>query len=348
MATKKEYDEYIRKLKDEKKAHEDALKSNYNLSLSQDRQARNALHQKMDADRHAFHHNRHHLQRQLDSDIRTAKSSFRKNQQLPTSREEVKKENLTEETKGFNSEQNNVSPDMTTYLKSTDIAALRKKNGLPSYTNGEEVFNSVTHIVGGGLGVIGLALGVVFAAIKQPQKPAVAWSMAVFGLAMIMLYTISAVYHGLHVNKGKKVLQILDHCTIYFLIAGTYTPICFISLSTIFPWNFVLLGCIYAMDILGIVLNATMMDKKPVKIISQILYLVTGWTIVFFYPILIQSLGPVGMWLVVGGGISYTVGAVFYAIGHSKKWFHSIFHLFVLFGTLLQFLGILLYGVIGL
>jgi hemolysin III len=91
-----------------------------------------------------------------------------------------------------------------------------------------------------------------------------------------------------------------------------------------------------------------MMDKFPVKVISNILYLLTGWIVVFFYPVLINSIGMTGIWLLIGGGIAYTVGSIFYAIGHNVKYFHSIFHLFVILGTVLQYLAILLYGVIGL
>lgn len=224
----------------------------------------------------------------------------------------------------------------------------RKENHLPFYTHGEEIMNMVTHIVGGGTGIIGLAVGFVFAMIKHSEEPLVAISMLVFTITMILLYTVSAVYHGLHVNKGKKVFQIIDHCTIYLLIAGTYTPICTLGLASINPWNYVLLGIVWALCIFGIVINATMMKKMWVKVISMILYIATGWAIIFFYPVLVQSMTVSGMWLFIGGGISYTVGSILYGIGSKKRYFHSIFHLFVNLGTLLQYLAILLYLVINI
>jgi len=240
------------------------------------------------------------------------------------------------------------SGDFTTCLSGDQVAYLRKVNKLPKYTKGEEIFNSVTHIVGGGFGVIFLIVGVVCAAVYLPSsiKATGITSMAIFGFCAVFLYTMSAIYHGLHVNKAKKVFQIIDHCTIYVLIAGTYVPICLMCLSQIAPYNYIVLGGIILLAALGIALNGTMMDKMPVKIVSNFLYLIMGWTIICFYPYIYQSLGTGGVWLLIGGGISYTVGAIFYAIGKNIKYFHSIFHLFVNLGTLLQFLAILLYYII--
>lgn len=237
------------------------------------------------------------------------------------------------------------SEEFENYLHKDTSAAKRKELGLPRYDKGEEIFNSVTHIVGGGAALIMLVLGFVFAYLKQ-RDPVVVVSMGVFGIAAVLLYTVSAVYHGLHVNKGKKVFQILDHCTIYLLIAGTYTPVCTIGLSGIAPWNYLLLGIVWTLSVLGLVLNATMMDKLWVKVVSMVLYIAVGWCIIFFYPLLVDSMTVGGMWLLIGGGISYTLGSVLYGIGHSKKYFHSVFHLFVNLGTLLQYLSILLYLVI--
>lgn len=231
-------------------------------------------------------------------------------------------------------------------LREEQIRLLREKEGLPFYLRSEEIFNMVSHIVGGGLGIVFLVIGVVFSCLKKPGDMASLFSMIVFGLTMIMLYTISAVYHGLHIGKGKKVLQIMDHCTIYFLIAGTYTPVVLLGLSALSPWHYVFLACIYVLSILGIVLNATMMKKMAVKVISMILYIAVGWGIIFFYSPLYVSMTVSGVWLLIGGGISYTVGSILYGIGSKKRYFHSIFHLFVNVGTLLQYLSVLLYLVI--
>lgn len=215
----------------------------------------------------------------------------------------------------------------------------------PPYTRGEEIFNAVTHIVGGALGIAALVLGVVFAAIYQKTSAAVL-SMIVFGLSIMLLYTMSAIYHFLYPNRAKRVFRIFDHCTIYLLIAGTYAPVCFVILTQHVPWNYVLFAGIQLLALIGVVFNAIMLDKKPVKILSQILYLVMGWSIAFFLPWLKESMGMSGTIMVLAGGIAYTVGVIFYALGKKVRYFHAIWHLFDLAGTILQFLGILLFGVI--
>ncbi len=232
-------------------------------------------------------------------------------------------------------------------LSEEQIRILRNKEGLPFYLHSEEMFNMITHIVGGGFGALFLIVGVVCSCLFKPGDMTSLFSIIFFGLTMIALYSISAIYHGLPIGKGKRVLQVLDHCTIYILIAGTYTPVVLLGLKAITPWHYVFLAGVYVLSILGIVLNATMMRKLAVKIISMILYIAVGWGIIFFYPVLIESLGVNGMWLLIGGGISYTVGSILYGIGSKKRYFHSIFHLFVNVGTLLQYLSVLLYAVIA-
>ncbi len=232
-------------------------------------------------------------------------------------------------------------------LTEEQIRILRSKEGLPFYLHSEEMFNMITHIVGGGFGVAFLLIGIICSCIYKPGDVTAILSMIFFGLTMIALYSISAIYHGLPIGKGKRVLQVLDHCTIYILIAGTYTPVVLLGLASITPWHYVFLAAVYVLSILGIVLNATMMRKMAVKVISMILYIAVGWGIIFFYPVLIKSLGVTGMWLLIGGGISYTVGSILYGIGSKKRYFHSIFHLFVNVGTLLQYLSVLLFAVMA-
>lgn len=222
----------------------------------------------------------------------------------------------------------------------------RKELNLPRYTKGEELFNAISHIVGAFLGVIGLILGLYYGYIYKGLEGL--FCMLAFGITIIFLYTMSAIYHFLFVNKAKKVFQVMDHCTIYVLIMGTYTPICVLNLTTIYPYNLVLLAVVYLLGIIGIVFNAIMMDKLPVKILSNTLYLVIGWLIICFYSILVTQVPLNGLILIISGGVSYTLGAILYGIGSKKKYFHCIFHIFVLFGTILQYLGILLYGIIGL
>ena len=212
---------------------------------------------------------------------------------------------------------------------------------LPTYTKGEEICNMVSHIIGGVLGVVALVLCVVIAAIHHNVYGIVGG--AIFGVSMILLYVMSSVYHGLSPKvKGKKVMQVLDHCTIYFLIAGSYTPFALCTLreyDTATGWT--IFGIIWAMAILGIVLNA--IDLKKYKKFSMICYLGMGWAIIFKVNLLPILLPLPGLVLLVAGGLAYTIGAILYGIGKKHKWMHSVFHLFILLGSLLQFFCILLY-----
>ncbi len=226
-------------------------------------------------------------------------------------------------------------------------AMQRKALGLPSYTHGEELMNAISHIVGGAFGIVALITGVYYAVINQMNAGAIT-AMAFFGFSIIFLYTMSAIYHFLNVNKAKKVFQYIDHSTIFVLISGTYVPVCTIMLSSIYPYNFLVLGIVVCLSIVGISLVSTMMDKMPVKIVSHTLYLVIGWLIIFFYSPLVNQNGLAAVIMFIAGGVSYSLGAIIYAIGKYKKYFHFIFHIFCLAGTILQFLGVLLYGVIGI
>lgn len=211
---------------------------------------------------------------------------------------------------------------------------------LPTYTKGEEIFNMVSHIVGGAFGIAVTALCVIFAAIHHNVYGIV--SGAIYGTTMIILYTMSSIYHGLHPNKAKKVFQVLDHCTIFLLIAGSYTPfvLCtFREYNTALGWT--LFGIIWGVAILGIVLNA--IDLKKYKVFSMICYLAMGWCIIIKLPLLIQLLGIPGTVILVSGGIAYTIGAILYGIGKKHKYIHSIFHLFIVLGSVLQFFSILIY-----
>ena len=212
---------------------------------------------------------------------------------------------------------------------------------LPKYTRGEEIFNMTSHIVGGVLGVVALVLCVVFAAIHGNGYGVV--SGAIYGVTMIFLYTMSSIYHGLNPKrKAKKVFQVLDHCSIYLLIAGSYTPFALCTLreyDTALGWT--IFGVIWFVAILGIVLNS--IDIKKFKVFSVICYLVMGWCIVFKINLLPELLGTAGFVLLLIGGLSYTVGAILYGLGKKHKYMHSIFHLFILLGSLLQFFTILLY-----
>lgn len=214
---------------------------------------------------------------------------------------------------------------------------------LPTYTKGEEIFNMTSHIVGASLGLIAMVLCIIFSAIHHNGYGVV--SSIIFGISMIILYTMSSIYHGLNPKlKGKKVLQIIDHCSIFLLIAGTYTPFCLCTLREYNPQiGWTIFAIIWSIAILGIVLNS--IDLKKYKIFSMVCYLTMGWCIIVEIKILPKLLGNIGFWLLVSGGIAYTIGAILYGMGKNKKWMHSIFHLACVIGTLLHFLCILLYVV---
>ena len=214
---------------------------------------------------------------------------------------------------------------------------------LPFYTRGEEVFNMVSHIVGGALAVAALVLCVVCSALKVDPWSVVA--SAIYGATMVILYTMSSIYHGLRSDMAKKVFQVIDHCTIYFLIAGTYTPITLAGLRTEHPvTGFVVFGIVWACCLCAATLTA--IDLNKYKKLSMICYLGMGWCIVFFIKPTAEMLGTGGMVYLLAGGISYTVGAVLYGIGKSRKYMHSLFHLFVIAGSVLHFFMILFYVIL--
>lgn len=218
-----------------------------------------------------------------------------------------------------------------------------KDRELPTYTKGEEIFNMVSHIVGGAIGLIGMVLCIIFSAIHQNSYAIV--GSIIYGIFMIFLYTMSSIYHGLKpTRKAKKVMQILDHCTIYVLIAGTYTPILLSSImkvDQVAAWT--MLAIVWIFAILGIVLNA--IDLKQFRVFSMICYIAMGWCIIFRIDLVIKSLGMTGFILILLGGIIYTLGTILYGIGRKVKYMHSMFHLCVVIGTLLQLIAIILYVV---
>ena len=220
---------------------------------------------------------------------------------------------------------------------------MREKEPLPPYSRGEEICNMVTHIVGGAFGIAALVLCVIAAALHRNVWGIV--SGAIYGVCMILLFTMSSVYHGLTHEKGKRVLRVLDHCTIYVLIAGTYTPIVLSSLRVRYPplaWT--IFGVVWAAAILGITLTAV--NMKKFKVFSMITYLVMGWCIVGCFSKVVETIGKNGMIFIFLGGVFYTIGAVLYLIGKKRNtpYIHSVFHVFVLAACILQFFAILLYA----
>ena len=212
-------------------------------------------------------------------------------------------------------------------------------DAMPKYTRGEETFNLVTHIIGGAFGFLVLILSIVIAFLEKIDFYTF-FALAIFSINCIVLYTISSVYHGLKPHRtSKRVLRIIDHCTIYLLIAGTYTPVCMLGLKGSI-WCYLILGIEWALAVAGIIMNAIDLNNKVVKVLSMFFYLIGGWIVVFFPPAL--KLLPFKAFLfILIGGIIYTIGSVLYGIGAKKKWYHSVFHLFCLGGTIVQFVGLL-------
>ena len=205
------------------------------------------------------------------------------------------------------------------------------------YTKGEEVFNAVSHIVGGGLGLVFWAVLAFFA---YPDGMAL-MGVSLFGFGALALYTMSALYHFLPDGRAKGVFRVFDHCTIFLLIAGTYSPFCLIALGgTVEGW--MVFGLQWGLAAVGIAMNAVAMNNKLVKGVSMALYVVLGWMALAVFPQLAAALPAPALWLLLAGGIAYTVGIVFFALGKKMRWFHPVWHLFDIAGTALQFASILL------
>jgi hemolysin III len=214
------------------------------------------------------------------------------------------------------------------------------ERAMPDYTKGEEVFNMVSHIAGAVFGIVVLVLSVVFSAIKGDAWAVV--SSAIYGGTMIMLYTVSSVYHGLRLNMGKRVMQVVDHCTIFLLIAGTYTPVALCSIREYSPvWGWVLFGVVWGCAALGIVFTA--IDIKKYAKLAMVFYLGMGWCVVMAAKPTLASVPLPGLAWILAGGVAYTIGAVLYSLGKRRRYMHSAFHLFVVAGSVLQFFGIFFY-----
>ena len=209
---------------------------------------------------------------------------------------------------------------------------------LPDYTRGEEIMNMVTHIVGGTLGIAALVL-----CLMRSKDVWAVTASAIYGICMICLYAVSSVYHGLRPSMGKKVLQIIDHCTIYFLIAGTYTPIVLTALRPVYPvlgWGLFF----FQWGLAAVAVTLTAIDLKKYNVFSMICYIGMGWAILPFLSQAMEVLTKPGFSYLLSGGIAYTVGAILYGIGSKKRWFHSVFHIFVVLGSLLQLIAVAFYA----
>ncbi|MBU4178950.1 MAG: hemolysin III family protein [Actinobacteria bacterium] len=208
---------------------------------------------------------------------------------------------------------------------------------MPGYSPGEELCHVVSHIAGAVLGVVALIWCLILA-----DSPVEIIASIVYAMTMILLYTTSSIYHGLKHPTAKKVFQVLDHCTIYLFIAGTYTIIALGALRPEYPalaWAAVA----FQWTVAAIAVTLTAIDLKRYEHFSFACYIVMGWSALVAVKPTVRVLGWAGSGLLLAGGISYTIGAILYVIGRKKQYAHSVFHVFVLLGSLLHFLCVVLF-----
>ena len=214
---------------------------------------------------------------------------------------------------------------------------------LPPFTRGEEIANMTTHIVGAAFGVIALVLCIVFSLLAHNP-----WALSggiVYGLMIIFLYTISSVYHGLVPERPKKVMQVFDHCSIFALILGSYVPILFTGIRERYFLLFIISSSLLLAGT-AVCVVFTAIDFKKYAVVSMTGYFAIGWSgLLMLYPLYkIYGLEMI-IWLV-AGGVAYTLGIIFFAKGNDNRYFHTIFHLFILAGTGLQFVAIFKFCII--
>ena len=227
-----------------------------------------------------------------------------------------------------------------TSLIQTKKESKKKKNKIPvpKYSLSEELINAISHGIGAALSIAGLVLCIVMSA-KHHNAAAVV-SSVIYGTMLILLYTISTLYHSFKSTcKAKKVFRVFDHCSIFLLIFGCYTPFTLVTLHGTVGW--VIFSVNLFITILGVTLNAVNLEKF--KVLSMICYLLMGWLILFAFKDIYNALDRTGLILLASGGIVYTIGAIIFGLGKKIKYMHSVWHFFVLAGSILQFFSIYLY-----
>lgn len=206
----------------------------------------------------------------------------------------------------------------------------RKEMGLPHYTLLEEIFNAITH----GLGALFAITAIVLLPIFAKKDALTITSVVIYASTLFILYIVSTLYHSLGLVKAKNIFRILDHCSIFILIAGTYTPLCLAIIGGAMGWT--LFGIVWASAILGIVLNS--IDVKKYAKFSMFCYIGMGWCVIFCFKPLFDSVSsPLALAFLIIGGLLYTAGAVFYAFGKKIKYMHTIWHVFVLAASIFHF-----------
>lgn len=217
---------------------------------------------------------------------------------------------------------------------------LKEKIKIPKYSLSEELMSAISHGIGCLLSIAGLVLCVVYSAIHKDPYAVV--SSCIYGSMSIILYCMSTLYHSLKINNAKRVFRIIDHCSIFLLIAGTYTPFSLVALRSVNPaLGWTVFGMNWACAVIGIVLNS--IDMNKCKKFSMALYLIMGWMIIFSFDDLLKVVDMSGVYIMLAAGVTYTIGAIIYGIGKKVKYMHSLFHLFVLAASVLFFFSIFLY-----
>jgi hemolysin III len=204
------------------------------------------------------------------------------------------------------------------------------------YTAGEEIANSVTHGIGAALSIAGAVWLIALASLYGTVWHIVSGS--VFGGSLVILYTISTLYHSFQGPRLKYVFRILDHVSIYILIAGTYTPFTLVSLRG--GWGWTLFGIVWGLAVIGIISKFFLIGKWPV--LSTLIYIFMGWLIMIAIKPAIEAIPAGGLLLLLSGGLCYTAGTIFYAL-KIIPFHHMIWHVFVLGGSACHFLAVILY-----
>jgi len=199
-----------------------------------------------------------------------------------------------------------------------------------------ERFNSITHLAGAVLALVGVTVMVTIAAMKGEAVRVM--TLTVYGVTLFLLYLFSTLYHSLR-GRAKAIFQVLDNQAIYLLIAGTYTPFTLLALKGPIGWW--LFGAVWTLALIGILLDS--IPRKGGRILSLLIYLGMGWLVLFALGPLIAALPPAGFWWLVAGGVFYTVGVIFYLLDDRYPWCHGVWHLFVLGGSISHYFVILLY-----
>lgn len=215
---------------------------------------------------------------------------------------------------------------------------------LPHYTRSEEIFNMVTHIVGGAFALAALVVCTVFAALHRNVAGVV--SGAVYGVSMVLVYVVSSVYHGLdphRAGRGKRVMQVIDHCDIYGLIVGSFAPVALTGLrqhNPVLAW--VAFGAVCAVSVIGVVFTA--IDFNKFGPISYGAYFLAGWSVLSTVRALHAAFSKEFIILLIAGGLVYTSGMIFFLLEMKEhKYCHSVFHIFIVLGSVLHFIAIFKY-----